>query len=102
MYVNAAGLESARMLPAACDDGASDEAERSEPPKPGLSEQIRGLHSGITLPLLLVSHWQRSSTDYIHTACSVYTQIEKQSPDVPTYEKETKLMKETATSIWDR
>ena len=56
MYVNAAGLESARMLPAACDDGASDEAECSEPPKPGLSEQIRGLHSGITLPLLLVSY----------------------------------------------
>lgn len=55
MYVNAAGLESARMLSAACDDGASDEVERSEPPKPGLSEQIRGLHSGITLPLLLLS-----------------------------------------------
>ena len=47
-------------------------AERA--PKPGLSEEIRGPHSGITLPLQLLSDGQRSSTYYIHTVCSVYTQ----------------------------
>lgn len=31
VYVKAAELQSARILPAVCDEGASDEVERSEP-----------------------------------------------------------------------
>lgn len=41
---------SRRTLPAVCDEGASDEAERREPLKPGLSEQISRPHGFITLP----------------------------------------------------
>lgn len=35
VYVNAAELKSVRILPAACDEGASDEVERSEPQSQG-------------------------------------------------------------------
>lgn len=70
------GLQSASGLPAVYDEGASDEAKRSEPQKPGLSEQIKGLHTGITLPLYLLSHPQRSSTGC--TQCA-HTQKQKHS-----------------------